>query len=179
MPTTTSSTSSSSLVDRFPALARLGLSGGPRSIPFVQQMQWTDCGAASLTMVMAFHGKAARLAEVRDAMGIGRDGVSAKAILETADRYGLQGRAIKVDLEQLPMLPRGCILHWDGLMRRAEVPTGQCENPVDRNIALAETMGSNGTPTVILPDGSIIPGAPSAAKLEQMLNQAAAKVASK
>ena len=113
MPTTTSPTSSSSLVDRFPALARLGLSGGPRSIPFVQQMQWTDCGAASLTMVMAFHGKTARLAEVRDAMGIGRDGVSAKAILETADRYGLQGRAIKVDLEQLPMLPRGCILHWE------------------------------------------------------------------
>ncbi len=68
---------------------------------------------------------------------------------------------------------------WEGLMRRAEVPTGQCENPVDRNIALAETMGINGTPTVILPDGSIIPGAPSAAKLEQMLNQAAAKVASK
>lgn len=68
---------------------------------------------------------------------------------------------------------------WDGLMRRNEVPTGQCENPVDRNIALAETMGINGTPTVILPDGSVIPGAPSAAKLEQMLNQAAAKVASK
>ncbi len=68
---------------------------------------------------------------------------------------------------------------WDGLMRRNEVPTAQCENPVDRNIALAETMGINGTPTVILPDGSIIPGAPSAAKLEQMLNQAAGKVASK
>ncbi len=68
---------------------------------------------------------------------------------------------------------------WDGLMLRNEVPTGQCENPVDRNIALAEAMGINGTPTVILPDGSIIPGAPSPAKLEQMLNQAAAKVASK
>ena len=68
---------------------------------------------------------------------------------------------------------------WDGLMRRNEVPTGQCENPVDRNIALAETMGINGTPTVILPDGSIIPGAPSSAKLEQMLKQASAKVATK
>ena len=106
------SASSSSLVDRFPALARLG-GVGARGIPFVQQMQWTDCGAASLAMVMAFHGKVAPLAEVRDAMGIGRDGVSAKAILETADRYGLQGRAIKVDVAQLPMLPRGCILHWE------------------------------------------------------------------
>ncbi|MBK9030334.1 MAG: peptidase domain-containing ABC transporter [Myxococcales bacterium] len=106
-------TSTPSLVERFPALARLGFAGGARAIPFIQQMQWTDCGAASLTMVMAFHGKAARLAEVRDAMGIGRDGVSAKAILETADRFGLQGRAIKVDVDQLPMLPRGAILHWE------------------------------------------------------------------
>ncbi len=101
-----------SLVERFPALARLGLGKG-RELPFVQQMQWTDCGAASLTMVMAYHGKEVRLAEVRDAMGIGRDGVSAKAILETADRFGLQGRAIKVDLDQLPILPRGSILHWE------------------------------------------------------------------
>ncbi|MEZ4399379.1 MAG: peptidase domain-containing ABC transporter [Kofleriaceae bacterium] len=102
-----------SLVERFPALARLGFSGGARTIPFVQQLQWTDCGAASLAMVMAYHGKVAKLAEIRDAMGIGRDGVTAKAILETADRFGLQGRAIKVDIEQLPMLPRGCVLHWE------------------------------------------------------------------
>ena len=109
----TTNQSTSSIVKRFPALARLGLGTGARTIPFVQQMQWTDCGAASLTMVMAYHGKTAPLAEVRDAMGIGRDGVTAKAILETADRFGLAGRAIKVDLEQLPMLPRGAILHWE------------------------------------------------------------------
>lgn len=68
---------------------------------------------------------------------------------------------------------------WDGLMRRNETPSGQCDNPIDRNVALAETMGINGTPTVILSDGSVIPGAPSAAKLEQMINQAATKVATK
>ncbi len=68
---------------------------------------------------------------------------------------------------------------WDGLMRRNETPTGSCENPIDRNVALAESLGINGTPTVILPDGSIIPGAPSAAKLEQMLNQSTGKVAKK
>ncbi|WP_126448123.1 DsbC family protein [Sulfuricystis multivorans] len=66
---------------------------------------------------------------------------------------------------------------WEGLMRRNEIPTGSCEHPIDRNVALAESLGINGTPTVILPDGSIIPGAPSAAKLEQMLNQATGKVA--
>lgn len=68
---------------------------------------------------------------------------------------------------------------WDGLMRRNETPSGSCDNPIDRNVALAESLGINGTPTVILPDGSIIPGAPSAAKLEQMLNQSTGKVAKK
>ena len=68
---------------------------------------------------------------------------------------------------------------WDGLMRRNEVSNGSCENPIDRNVALAESLAINGTPTVILQDGSIIPGAPSAAKLEQMLTQGTGKVAKK
>lgn len=70
---------------------------------------------------------------------------------------------------------------WDDLMRKNIVPAGTCDHPVDRNIALAESMGINGTPTIILADGSMLPGAPSAAKLEQMLAKAAeaSKVASK
>ncbi|HEY4058958.1 MAG TPA: peptidase domain-containing ABC transporter, partial [Kofleriaceae bacterium] len=84
-----------------------------KSVPFVQQLEWTDCGAASLSMVMAFHGRDSKLAEVREAMGIGRDGVSAKAILDTAERYGLQGRGIKVDVSQLKLLKQATILHWE------------------------------------------------------------------
>ena len=63
------------------------------TVPFVQQLEWTDCGAASLCMVMAYPRPEAKLAEVREAMGIGRDGVSAKAILDTAERYGLRAAA--------------------------------------------------------------------------------------
>src|SRR4029078_10893276 len=70
------------IVDGFPALKKLGFDIGLRSVPFVQQLEWTDCGAASLCMVMAYYGREAKLAEVRDAMGIGRDGVSAKGILD-------------------------------------------------------------------------------------------------
>jgi ATP-binding cassette subfamily B protein len=97
----------------FPALARLGFARSKRSVPFVQQLEWTDCGAASLCMVMAYHGKQVKLAEVREAMGIGRDGVSAKSILDTAERYGLGGRGIKVDISQLKLLRTGTILHWE------------------------------------------------------------------
>src|SRR5678815_3946344 len=97
----------------FPALKKLGFIGGKKAVPFVQQLEWTDCGAASLCMVMGYYGREPKLAEVRDAMGIGRDGVSAKAILDTAERYGLTGRGIKVDLSQIHLVKTGTILHWE------------------------------------------------------------------
>src|SRR5215203_3955535 len=105
--------SNAQVASEFPALKKLGFSVGKRSVPFVQQLEWTDCGAASLCMVMAFHGREPKLAEVREAMGIGRDGVSAKSILDTAERYGMQGRGIKVDVSQVHLLKPATILHWE------------------------------------------------------------------
>jgi ABC-type bacteriocin/lantibiotic exporter with double-glycine peptidase domain len=98
--------------ESFPALKKLGFAG-KRSVPFIQQLEWTDCGAASLCMVMSYHGREVKLAECREAMGIGRDGVSAKSILDTAERYGLAGRGIKVDVSQLKLLKTATILHWE------------------------------------------------------------------
>ncbi|MGE0872116.1 MAG: peptidase domain-containing ABC transporter [Kofleriaceae bacterium] len=105
--------SKADIVDAFPALKRVGFFSNRRAVPFVQQLEWTDCGAASLCMVMAYHGKDSKLSEVREAMGIGRDGVSAKAILDTAERYGMCGRGIKVDITQVQLLKIGTILHWE------------------------------------------------------------------
>lgn len=68
---------------------------------------------------------------------------------------------------------------WENLLRKNEVVSGTCDHPIDRNIALAESLAINGTPTVIFADGSLIPGAPSAAKFEQTLNSVSAKVAAK
>jgi thiol:disulfide interchange protein DsbC len=64
------------------------------------------------------------------------------------------------------------------LMLRNITTSGNCDNPIERNIALAQQMGVNGTPTIILTDGTIMPGAPAASKLEQML-QGVGKVAAK
>jgi ATP-binding cassette subfamily B protein len=132
------------ILDGFPALKKLGFSTGKRAVPFVQQLEWTDCGAASLCMVMAYYGRETKLAEVRDAMGIGRDGVSAKAILDTAERYGLTGRGIKVDTSQIKLVKTGTILHWEfnhfvvfdrivqGGVRIVDPATGPRDVPLDQ-----------------------------------------------
>ncbi|MCP4445667.1 MAG: peptidase domain-containing ABC transporter [Myxococcales bacterium] len=82
-------------------------------IPHVQQLHATDCGAASLTMTLAFHGKVVPLDDVRHAMGAGRDGVSAHAIAVAAEGFGLNTRGITLDTEDLSDLPPGSILHWE------------------------------------------------------------------
>jgi ABC-type bacteriocin/lantibiotic exporter with double-glycine peptidase domain len=107
------SSSLSSLLKRFPALLRLGLPGRRKRIPHLQQFDASDCGAACLTMVLAYHGKDVRLDEVREVLGVGRDGATARAILEAARWYGLRSRGISLEVEDLDYLPAGSILHWE------------------------------------------------------------------
>jgi len=101
------------LVKRFPALERLGWRRGQRRVPYVQQTTPSDCGAASLTMVLAYHGKHLRLDEVRKVTGFGRDGADALSLMNGGRIFGLRGRGVKVEnVADLCFLPRASILHW-------------------------------------------------------------------
>lgn len=66
---------------------------------------------------------------------------------------------------------------WDDMMLRGKLPQGKddCPNPIQANIALAEKLNIQGTPHIILSDGRRIPGLVPYDRLEQLLNQAAAK----
>ncbi len=81
-------------------------------LPHVQQLHLADCGPACLAMVLGLHGRHGSVDEVRERFGAGRDGVSAYDILEAARTFGLAGRAVRLELADLALLPRGAILHW-------------------------------------------------------------------
>jgi ATP-binding cassette subfamily B protein len=103
-----------SAVELFPALEKLAHARRRQKVPFVQQLEATDCGAACLTMVLGHLGRDVSLDEVREAAGgSGRDGVDALAIVRAAEWYGLRARGLALDLEQLRYLPPGSILHWE------------------------------------------------------------------
>ena len=85
----------------------------PRPIPFVAQVELADCGAACVAMVLAHHGAPRRLDDVRRAIGSGRDGVDALALLRGAEALGLRGRGVRLEAEALRELPTGAILHWE------------------------------------------------------------------
>lgn len=62
---------------------------------------------------------------------------------------------------------------WDDLITKGYEPTSQktCENPVERNLSLARTLGINGTPTIIFENGFKVSGAYPAEQIEQIFKE--------
>lgn len=81
-------------------------------VPVVMQMEAVECGAASLTMILAYYGKWLPLEEVREACGVSRDGSSAKSILKAARRYGLKASGYRTSVEGLTGM-QPAIIHWN------------------------------------------------------------------
>lgn len=81
-------------------------------MPMVMQMESVECGAASLTMILAHYGKWLPLEEVRAACGVSRDGSSAKDIILAARNYGLEAEGHQVMPEALEGM-QPAIIHWN------------------------------------------------------------------
>ncbi len=81
--------------------------------PVVRQTTGADCGAACLAMILGTFGKNVSLAQVREALGIARDGVNAHGMAQVAERHGLRAQGVSLELEDMPALPLPAILHWD------------------------------------------------------------------
>ena len=82
-------------------------------VPYVQQLEAVECGAACLAMVLGYHGHHAPLPEVREACAVSRDGVNALAILRAAENYGLAAGGYSVDIDRLAGIALPAILHWE------------------------------------------------------------------
>src|SRR5262245_13210154 len=112
-PEDRAATDSAALLSRFPAVRTLAASRRRRQIPVVHTLARTDCGAACLAMVLGYYGKSVRLDELREATGTDRDGVDALAILHAGQNYGLRGRGVRLEIDDLDYLSPGAILHWE------------------------------------------------------------------
>lgn len=88
--------------------------GGVAKVPVVMQMEALECGAASLTMILAYYNKWIPLEQVRADCGVSRDGSNAKNMLRAARSYGLAARGCRYEPEELKETGAfPCIVHWN------------------------------------------------------------------
>ena len=81
--------------------------------PTVFQMEATECGAASLSMIFAYFGKHLPLEQMRIETGVSRDGCNAGNMMRAAKRFGLECKGFRKEPEALKTMPMPCIVHWN------------------------------------------------------------------
>ncbi len=93
---------------------RQPLTKGVANVPVILQMEALECGAACLTMVLAYYGKWIPLEKIREDCGVSRDGVKAGNIARVARNHGLEARGYSMEPQQLKQeADFPCIIHWN------------------------------------------------------------------
>ena len=86
---------------------------GIAKVPVIMQLEALECGAACLTMVLAYYDKWIPLEEVRRDCGVSRDGSNLLYMKKAAINYGLNVDVYKVEPEEVEKQGTfPCILHW-------------------------------------------------------------------
>lgn len=87
----------------------------PVPADFVSQRGDSDCGPASLKMVLDHHGfHAVTLEEIESAAAIGPRGTSLLALKKISEDQGLRSRGLQLSIEKLADLPMPAIAHVHG-----------------------------------------------------------------
>ena len=81
--------------------------------PTIFQMEATECGAASLSMVFAYFGKHLPLEQMRIETGVSRDGCNAGNIMRAAKKYGFECHGYRKEPADLKTIETPCIIHWN------------------------------------------------------------------
>ncbi len=83
-------------------------------VPVIMQMEALECGAASLTMILAYYKKWVPLEQVREDCGVSRDGSNAANLLKAARKYGLESRAWSYRADSLEdKITFPAVIHWN------------------------------------------------------------------
>jgi NHLM bacteriocin system ABC transporter peptidase/ATP-binding protein len=81
--------------------------------PTFLQHEVSECGAACLGMVLAYHGRWVPLEELRHATAVNRDGTKASNIVRAAQIYGMNARGFTRKPEELAEMTMPVIVFWN------------------------------------------------------------------
>ena len=110
--------------------------------PTVLQLENTECGAASLSIVLQHYGKYVPLTQLRELCGVSRDGSDAASLVLAARSLGFNAKGFTKGLIALAKVKPPAILYWEfNHFLVFEGFFGDRLNPVDHP---AETVLSSG-----------------------------------
>ena len=83
-------------------------------VPTILQMEATECGAASLSMILAHYGLWLPLEKLRQECGVNRDGSKASCVIRAARNRGCNANGYKWNADRLmEVASYPLIIHWE------------------------------------------------------------------
>lgn len=84
-----------------------------KKVPFVQQIQSTECGICCISMVAKYYGANYTINELREYIDVGRNGVTLKQLKDTLKELKFDARGFKCDIKALLLIKLPAIIFWD------------------------------------------------------------------
>lgn len=82
-------------------------------IPLVLQADQAECGLACMAMVAAYHGHRETLRAYRAKFRVSQRGITLGELRNYAEQLGFKCRPVRIELDELNLLRRPAILHWN------------------------------------------------------------------
>src|SRR5690606_34225857 len=84
-----------------------------KRVKLIRQMEYSECGLASLLMILNYYGYEVPLTVFREKYPCPRGGFSLYELYRIAQLEQLETEAFRVDLEDIPKEYLPCILHYE------------------------------------------------------------------
>ena len=82
-------------------------------VPYIEQMQQTECGLCCLAMVLQYYKSQETLAEIREELDIGRDGLKLSQMYTYVKNRKLFSKVFSCGISGLKELPLPAIIFWN------------------------------------------------------------------
>lgn len=79
----------------------------------IYQSEAAECGLAVMAIVAEYHGHKIDLQTLRSQYSVSLTGANLRQLMVLGEQLGLAGRALKLELRDMPKLALPCVLHWD------------------------------------------------------------------
>lgn len=81
--------------------------------PTVMQMEATECGAASLAIILGYYGRWEPLSVLRQVCGVSRDGTKASNLAKAGRSFGMKVRSFSKNIDNIGEVEFPCIIFWE------------------------------------------------------------------
>ncbi|WP_242280957.1 peptidase domain-containing ABC transporter [Bacillus cereus group sp. BfR-BA-01347] len=84
-----------------------------RKVPFIEQVQQTECGICCIAMIAAYYKSAVSFYELHEYAGSGRDGTNLLALKQLGKQLGFNSKCFKSSTKQLENIQLPAVIFWE------------------------------------------------------------------